>query len=69
MGAGTWFYFLQPDNATDQVLVMVAAALNGIGGSTILVLSLSLTADLIDQNTVCIICHFTNSVQYFGVIY
>lgn len=36
----------------DAYLVMAAAALNGIGGSTILVLSLSLTADLIDQNTV-----------------
>lgn len=62
IGASTWFYFLKPDSNTDTALVMVAGALNGIGGSTILILSLSLTADLIDQNTVSIYYGITSVV-------
>ena len=54
MGACVWFKLLKAGTTHVQYLVMGAGALNGIGGSTILVLSLSLTADLIDQNTVSI---------------
>ncbi|XP_067929572.1 major facilitator superfamily domain-containing protein 12-like isoform X2 [Watersipora subatra] len=51
IGACTWFYFLHEDTPHRKYLVMGASALNGIGGSTVLVISLSLTADLIDGNT------------------
>ncbi|KAF6022384.1 MFSD12 [Bugula neritina] len=41
-GASVWFYWLKASVSVDHYLVMAAGALNGIGGSTILVLSLSL---------------------------
>lgn len=52
IGASIWYQFLESDRPADRYLVMAAAGLAGIGGSTLLVISLSLTADLIDRNTV-----------------
>lgn len=51
-GASVWFYLMQEDSPYIKYFAMTAGALSGIGGSTILVLSLSITADLIDRNTV-----------------
>lgn len=43
-----WFYFLEPETSNETY---GAAALLGIGGSTMLVTSLAMTADLIGENT------------------
>ena len=48
LGASVAFYFL-PEGSK---LVYGAAILSGIGGSTMLVTSLAMTADLIGENTV-----------------
>ena len=48
-GSSTWLWFV---NAGHEWEIFMAAALLGAGGSTILVTSLSMTADLIGDRTV-----------------
>ncbi|ESP00677.1 hypothetical protein LOTGIDRAFT_177990 [Lottia gigantea] len=48
IGSCVWFYFISENQAN---LVYGAAVLLGIGGSTMLITSLAMTADLIGENT------------------
>ena len=48
IGGCLWFYFMPKNN----LMIYGAAVCSGIGGSTMLVTSLAMTADLIGENTV-----------------
>ena len=47
-----WMHFLKKDQSITQRLVYGAAAMLGVGGSTLLVTVLTMTADLIGENVV-----------------
>ena len=72
MGACAWFWFMGSGNGNKQVYG--AAILSGIGGSTMLVTSLAMCADLIKHNTVsrhysrCIFMKFQGRYPSFSYV-
>lgn len=63
LGACVWIYFGDGDNYKKFELYVVIILL-GAGGTTILVTSLSITADLIGNNVVCPFIVSFNIKQY-----